>query len=137
MERHLRKFDRLGDDLRVIARSALADEKVNRLMTIAGIDMVVGRALMAAIGDIERFPGREKLVGYLGLNPSVRQSGPGTAYHGRITKQRARTRARHAGRGRLGRGTRPGARCAASFCGCRPDADSTSLPPRRRANSPP
>jgi len=56
VERHLREFDWLGDDLRVIARSALADEKVNRLMTIAGIDMVVGRALMAAIGDIERFP---------------------------------------------------------------------------------
>src|SRR5262249_5891449 len=29
----------------------------------------------------------EQLVGYLGLNPSVRQSGPGPAYHGRITKQ--------------------------------------------------
>ena len=31
----------------------------------------------------------------------------------------------------------PRARCAASFCGCTPDADSTSLPSRRRANSPP
>jgi transposase len=31
--------------------------------------------------------GREILVSYLGLNPSVRQSGPGPAYHGRITKQ--------------------------------------------------
>ena len=29
----------------------------------------------------------QKLVSYLGLNPSVRQSGPGPAYHGRITKQ--------------------------------------------------
>jgi transposase len=26
-------------------------------------------------------------VSYLGLNPSVRQSGPGPAHHGRITKQ--------------------------------------------------
>ena len=91
VERHLREFDRLGDDLEVIerdlARSALADESVQRLMTIPGIDMVVALALKAAIGDVERFAGPEKLVGYLGLNPSVRQSGPGPAYHGRITKQ--------------------------------------------------
>jgi len=91
VERHLREFDRLTGDLRVIerdlARSALADERVKRLMTIPGIDMVVALALVAAIGDIERFGRPEKLVGYLGLNPSVRQSGPGPAYHGRITKQ--------------------------------------------------
>ena len=36
----------------------------------------------AAIGDIERFSGPQKLVAYLGLNPSVRQSGEGPAYHG-------------------------------------------------------
>jgi transposase len=91
IERHLREFDRLGDDLRVIerdlARSALADESVARLMTIPGIDMVVALALAAAIGDSQRFEAPEKLVSYLGLNPSVRQSGPGPAHHGRITKQ--------------------------------------------------
>ena len=43
--------------------------------------------MIAAIGDIKRFAKPEQLVGYLGLNPSVRQSGPGPAYHGRITKQ--------------------------------------------------
>jgi hypothetical protein len=45
VERHLREFDRLTDDLKVIerdlAQSALADERVKRLMTIPGIDMVV------------------------------------------------------------------------------------------------
>jgi transposase len=91
IERHLREFDRLADDLRVIerdlARSAMADESVARLMTIPGIDMVVALALAAAIGDIQRFEASEKLVSYLGLNPSVRQSGPGPAHHGRITKQ--------------------------------------------------
>ena len=91
VERHLREFDRLGNDLQVIerdlARSALADESVARLMTIPGIDMVVALALVAAIGDIQRFESPQKLVSYLGLNPSVRQSGPGPAYHGRITKQ--------------------------------------------------
>lgn len=91
VERHLREFDRLGDDLKVIernlARSALADERAKRLMTIPGVDMVVALALIAAIGEISRFKTPDKLVSYLGLNPSVRQSGPGPAYHGRITKQ--------------------------------------------------
>jgi transposase len=91
VERHLREFDRLTDDLKVIerdlAQSALADDRVKRLMTIPGVDMVVALALVAAIGDIERFAKPKKLVGYLGLNPRVRQSGPGPAYHGRITKQ--------------------------------------------------
>ena len=91
VERHLREFDRLGEDLAVIerdlARSALADENVARLIAIPGIDMVVALAVTAATGDINRFGEPQKLVSYLGLNPSVRQSGPGPAHHGRITKQ--------------------------------------------------
>lgn len=84
IERHLREFDRLGEDLQAVerdlARSALADERVARLMTIA-------LAIVAAVGAAERFERPQKLVSYLGLNPSVRQSGPGPAHHGRITKQ--------------------------------------------------
>lgn len=91
IERHLREFDRLGEDLKVIerdlARSALADDGVKRLMTIPGVDMVVALAITAAIGEVKRFDEPQKLVSYLGLNPTVRQSGPGPAYHGRITKQ--------------------------------------------------
>jgi transposase len=56
-------------------------------MTIPGVDMVVALAIVAAIGGVTRFDRPQKLVSYLGLNPSVRQSGPGPAYHGRITKQ--------------------------------------------------
>jgi transposase len=91
IERHLREFDRLGEDLKVIerdlARSALADEGVKRLMTVPGVDMVVALATKAAVGEVTRFDEPQKLVSYLGLNPSVRQSGPGPAHHGRITKQ--------------------------------------------------
>jgi transposase len=47
-------LDRLGEDLKVIerdlARSALADEAVKRLMTIPGVDMIVALAIVAAIG---------------------------------------------------------------------------------------
>jgi hypothetical protein len=56
-------------------------------MTLPGVDMTVASGVVAAIGDIKRFAGPQKLVAYLGLNPSVRQSGEGPAYHGRITKQ--------------------------------------------------
>jgi transposase len=81
VERHLSEFDRLGDDLKVIerdlARSALGNEGVKRLMTIAGVDIVVALAIVTAIGDVGRFEQSQKMVGYLALNPSVRQSGPG------------------------------------------------------------
>jgi transposase len=97
VERHLREYDRLSEDLKVVerelARGALADPNVKRLMTIPGIDMVVALGLTAAIGPIVRFSGPDQLVAYLGLNPSVRQSGEGRPQHGRITKQ-GRTHAR-------------------------------------------
>jgi transposase len=95
--RHLREHDRLSEDLRAVerelARDALANADVKRLMTVPGIDMVVAIGLLAAIGPVERFAGPDKLVAYLGLNPSVHQSGEGRPRHGRITKQ-GRTPAR-------------------------------------------
>ena len=91
VERHLREYDRLGEDLKVVerelARDALVDANVKRLMTIPGIDMVVALGLTAAIGPINRFKGPDQLVAYIGLNPSVYQSGEGRPQHGRITKQ--------------------------------------------------
>lgn len=56
-------------------------------MTIPGVDMVTAATLMAAIGEISRFPTSRHLVGYLGLDPRVRQSGPAPARHGRISKE--------------------------------------------------
>jgi transposase len=91
VERHMREYDRLGDDLgaveRDLARDALADEQAKRLMTIPGIHMVVAIGIMAAIGPIKRFASPQHLVSYFGLNPSVHQSGNGPAHHGRITKR--------------------------------------------------
>ena len=55
--------------------------------------MVVAIGLSAAIGPITRFKGPEQLVSYIGLNPSVHQSGEGCPQHGRITTQ-GRTHAR-------------------------------------------
>jgi hypothetical protein len=95
--RHVREHDRLSEDLRMVerelARDALTSPDTKRLMTIPGIDMVVAIGLLAAVGPVTRFEGPDKLVAYLGLNPSVRQSGEGRPRHGRITKQ-GRTHAR-------------------------------------------
>lgn len=98
VRRHLADLDARTSDLGVLdqalAQRALKDQRVERLMTISGIDMVVALGVLAAIGDIKRFSAPEKLVSYLGLNPSVRQSGNGPAHHGRISKQgRAHARA--------------------------------------------
>lgn len=58
IERHLREYDRLTEDLRVLerelARDALGSTETKRLMTIPGIDMVVAVGLLAAIGPINR-----------------------------------------------------------------------------------
>jgi transposase len=54
---------------------------------------VVAVGLLAAIGPITRFEAPDKLVSYLGLNPTVHQSGEGRPRHGRISKQ-GRTHAR-------------------------------------------
>ncbi|CAO4147266.1 IS110 family transposase ISMch4 [Methylorubrum aminovorans] len=48
---------------------------------------MVAVGLIAAIGPVARFAGPDRLVAYLGLNPSVHQSGSGKQQHGRITKQ--------------------------------------------------
>ncbi|MFC9550367.1 transposase [Rhodococcus sp. NPDC056960] len=72
---------------------ALADPVVRRLMTVPGVDAVVGLSVVAAVGDFVRFASAEKLVAYLGLHPKIRQSGNQPASHGHITKSgRAQTR---------------------------------------------
>ncbi|MGY3690173.1 transposase [Bradyrhizobium sp. USDA 3240] len=90
IDRHVRELDRLAEDLalldREIAQDAIDDSAVNRLMTITGVNLAVAAGIVAAIGDISRFNGPQKLVSYFGLNPRVRQSGLGAAHHGRISK---------------------------------------------------
>ena len=86
----LAELDRLGVELErieaTLAKAALGDECVRRLMTVTGINLTIAVGLIAAIGDVSRFSNSEKLVSYFGLNPRVRQSGDGRAYHGRISK---------------------------------------------------
>jgi transposase len=89
--RYLADLDHRAADLatldKALAERALQDERVHRLMTLSGVRVTVAMGLLSAIGDIRRFASPEKLVSYLGLNPSVRQSGNRAAQHGPITKQ--------------------------------------------------
>jgi transposase len=79
----------------LIAQAALESGEIKRLMSVPGVNVIVGATFMAAVGDIRRFKNPRKLVGYLGLDPRVRQSGLGSATHGHISKQGS-VRARHA-----------------------------------------
>jgi transposase len=80
---------------RLIAKDALHCPEIKRLMGVPGVNVIVAASFLAAIGDIHRFQNPRKLVGYLGLDPRVRQSGVGPATHGHISKQGS-VRARHA-----------------------------------------
>ena len=95
----LRQVDFLDQEValvdRAIAHDTLNWPEARRLMTVPGVNLIVALTFLAAVGDIRRFPDRRKLVGYLGLDPKVRQSGNAPASHGRISKQGSAP-ARHA-----------------------------------------
>ncbi len=56
------------------------------LMQLPGLGIVAAMTVLAAIGDIQRFPSSKKLVGYAGLGAGVHDSGQ-THRTGKITKQ--------------------------------------------------
>jgi transposase len=72
---------------RLIASDALESTEVRRLMTVPGVNVICAQTFLAAVGNIRRFPTSRKLVGYLGLDPRVYQSGSEPARGGRISKQ--------------------------------------------------
>lgn len=65
---------------RAILRRQLAldveqDDLLLRLWRLSGLNLITIYGLVSSIGDIRRFSNPKKLVAYLGLNPSVCQSG--------------------------------------------------------------
>jgi transposase len=87
----LRQVDFLDGEIAMIDRAlatfAVSSPEVRRLMTIPGIGVATAVALVAAIGDIARFASARELVGYLGLDPTSRQSGDQEPRGGRISKR--------------------------------------------------
>lgn len=61
------------------------DERVPLLIQICGIGLITAVTILGAIGEIQRFPSAEQLVGYAGLGARVHDSGMSRTT-GRITK---------------------------------------------------
>jgi transposase len=90
VESALRLHDSFAAEIALIERelsaTALASADARLLCTISGIGAVTALALVGLIGPIERFARPNKLVGYLGLDPTVRQSGERAARTGHISR---------------------------------------------------
>lgn len=90
VDSNLRLHDALEGEIELVERQfaeqALARGDVRHLMTIPGVGAITALAMVAVIGDVTRFPGPRQLVGYLGLDPRVRQSGEKAARHGHISR---------------------------------------------------
>lgn len=86
----LRVHEAIEDEIALVdqrlAKVALADERVEHLMTIPGVGPISALALVAVIGEVSRFRRPGKLVSYLGLDPKVRQSGEHAAWIGHISR---------------------------------------------------
>ena len=68
-----------------LAAWAARDLQVPFLVQISGVALITAATVLAAIGDISRFPEPRYLVGYSGLGASIHASGL-TSTTGRITK---------------------------------------------------
>jgi transposase len=91
IEAGLRQVDFLSGEIdaldRVIAVDASRSPDVRRLMSVPGVSVITATTFTSAIGDIRRFRSPRHLVGYLGLDPTVRQSGSEPSRGGRISKR--------------------------------------------------
>lgn len=89
MDQHLQLLDAIENNIRAlegeIARLAADNPMVKRIMQVTGLSYYTALAVYAEIGDIERFPSAKQLASYVGIVPSVDQSGD-HCYYGRITK---------------------------------------------------
>ncbi len=84
MDRRIEPIDR---ELGPLARS---DERARLLATMPGIGPLLSLTFAAEIGEVSRFSGPGKLVGYAGLAPRVSQSGERSAI-GSLSKAGSRT----------------------------------------------
>lgn len=87
----LRQIDFLTQEItkieRQLAAFALDSVEARRLMTVPGVGLITSVAFLGQVGEIARFTDSRQLVGYLGLDPRVRQSGASEATTGRISKE--------------------------------------------------
>jgi transposase len=71
---------------RMIRQAAIEGHVAKRLMTVPGVGPITATAYVATIDDPRRFRSSEQVAAYLGLVPSVAQSGE-LEVHGHITRE--------------------------------------------------
>ena len=71
---------------RMVRQAASAEGVARRLMTVPGVGPITATAFVATIDDPRRFRSSDQVAAYLGLVPSVAQSGE-LEMHGHITKE--------------------------------------------------
>ena len=126
--RHIEFLDaEIAEVERLIARYALSCSEARRLMSVPCVNVICAATFLAAIGDIRRFTTSRQLVGYLGLDPKVRQSGSSPAKGGRISKQGSPQPRWHWSRPRSAPCASPD-RCTRSTSGSAPAAVTGSRP---------
>jgi hypothetical protein len=90
VDSELRMLERLDKEIAAVhetlAVDGYDDPRVRLLMTLPGVDVAVAQALLAALGNVQRFRDGDHAASYVGLVPSTRQSAD-KCYHGPITKQ--------------------------------------------------
>ncbi len=123
LEQVQRQIDRLDQEL---LQRGYRDDRVRLLLTLPGVDVTTAETLLAALGDVSRFPTPEQAAAYLGLVPSTRQSAQ-RCYHGPITKRGNTQGAVDAGAGRAVGG--PASRTAGRVL---PPIEAEEEPQRRR-----
>ncbi|MBU2266456.1 MAG: IS110 family transposase [Candidatus Omnitrophica bacterium] len=69
-----------------LRQSLRKDKQVQLLTTIPGIGVITAHVILAETGDINRFPNHHKFARYIGIVPSLHQSGQ-VLHSGHITKQ--------------------------------------------------
>lgn len=82
----IRSFDRQIENLHTHIMK-IEGEDMTLLESIPGISAQLARGLCAEIGDFRRFPSKEQLIAFAGLDPKLSESGTSLHARGRLTKR--------------------------------------------------
>lgn len=68
-----------------LRRQLKTNKQAQLLMSIPGVGVIISHLILAELGDINRFSNQHRLARYIGIVPSLHQSGQ-VCYHGRIVR---------------------------------------------------
>ena len=90
LESYLEVVDSLSEEKERLEEEiegrAESHNETQLMMTVPGISHLTALTLYAEIGEIERFEGHKQVVSYVGMNPTIRESGD-SRFEGGISKK--------------------------------------------------